>query len=411
MKEAEQWSRVKELFGTALDLDVNQREAFLNDACGPDQELRYEVESLLAAHESSSGLSEHPWVNSFLEGVQLPKSIGHYRLIKKIGEGGMGQVWLAEQAEPVQRQVAVKLVRPGLFNDALLRRFLAERQSLASMDHPYIAKVFEAASTADGQPYLVMEYVAGLPITEYCDQKKLKIEERLKLYVKVCEGVQHAHQKAIIHRDLKPENILIVEVDGQPVPRIIDFGLAKAAVPRTEKTLLTYAGTWVGTPGYMSPEQAHSDGQDVDTRTDVYSLAVILYVLLTGLQPFDTKSQPLDEVLRRLREEDPPRPSTRIAAEKQAFVSNAALRAAEPRRLMKSLRGDLDQIVMKALEKDRARRYGTPSELAADIARYLNHEPVLAASASAAYRVRKYVRRHRIGVTVATGLDLRGLVH
>ena len=253
-----------------------------------------------------------------------------------------------------------------------------------------------------------MEYVPGLPITEYCDQKKLTIRERLELFIKACEGIQHAHQKAIIHRDLKPANILVVEVDGKPVPRIIDFGLAKTITPLSDdKTLLlTQAGSFLGTPGYMSPEQADSSIQDVDTRTDVYSLGVVLYVLLTGSLPFDTKKKPVHEVLRQLREEDPPRPSTRVGQKKDSSASSAAERGTEPGQLVSFLQGDLDWIAMKALEKDRDRRYGTPSELATDISRYLTNEPVTARPASAGYRLQKYVRRHRIAVAVAAGLVL-----
>jgi non-specific serine/threonine protein kinase/serine/threonine-protein kinase len=293
-----------------------------------------------------------------------------------------------------------------MFDDALLQRFQSERQSLAMMDHPAIAKVFEAGSTPDGQPYLVMEYVPGLPITEYCDEKKLTIRERLELFIKACEGIQHAHQKAIIHRDLKPANIMVVEVDGKPVPRIIDFGLAKTITPLgDDKTiLLTQAGSFLGTPGYMSPEQADPGVQDVDTRTDVYSLGVALYVLLTGALPFDTKKKPVQEILRQVREEDPPRPSTRVGQKKDSSASSAAERGTEPGQLASLLKGDLDWIAMKALEKDRNRRYGTPSELAADISRYLNSEPVTARPASTGYRLQKYVRRHRIAVAVAAGL-------
>ena len=342
--------------------------------------------------------------------ASAPKSIGDYRLVKKLGEGGMGQVWLAEQTAPVRRQVALKLIRAGMFDDALLQRFQSERQSLAIMDHPTIAKIFDAGTTPDGQPYFVMEYVPGLPITEYCDQKRLRVAERLELFIKVCEGVQHAHQKAIIHRDLKPANILVVDVDGKPVPRIIDFGLAKATTPQLAgETMFTQVGAFVGTPGYMSPEQTDSGVQDVDTRTDVYALGVVLYVLLTGSLPFDTKQwkkQPLHEVLRHLREDDPPRPSAKIGIEKESSSANAESRGVQPKQLASLLHGDLDWITMKALEKDRARRYGTPSELAGEITRYLRHEPVAARPASKGYRLQKYVRRHRVGVVVAAGLLL-----
>ena len=342
--------------------------------------------------------------------ASAPKSIGDYRLVKKLGEGGMGQVWLAEQTAPVRRQVALKLIRAGMFDDALLQRFQSERQSLAIMDHPTIAKIFDAGTTTDGQPYFVMEYVPGLPITEYCDQKRLRVAERLELFIKVCEGVQHAHQKAIIHRDLKPANILVVDIDGKPVPRIIDFGLAKATTPQLAgETMFTQVGAFVGTPGYMSPEQTDSGVQDVDTRTDVYSLGVVLYVLLTGSLPFDTKQwkkQSLHEVLRRLREDDPPRPSAKIGIEKESSGANAESRGVQPKQLAGLLHGDLDWITMKALEKDRARRYGTPSELAGDITRYLRHEPVAARPASKGYRLQKYVRRHRVGVVAVAGLLL-----
>jgi serine/threonine protein kinase len=337
-----------------------------------------------------------------------PTNIGPYRLIRKLGEGGMGQVWLAEQTEPVKRTVALKLTRVGWYDDEVLQRFHAERQSLALMDHPSIAKVFDAGSTPDGQPYLVMEYVRGVPITQYCDQKQLTIKERLELFIKVCEGVQHAHQKAIIHRDLKPANILVTEVDGKPVPRIIDFGVAKATGPDIGgKTVMTRVGGFVGTPGYMSPEQA-SGTADVDTRTDVYSLGVILYVLLTGVEPLETtrwNSQPLHEVLREIREVDPPRPSTRVRTALPSS-SNAQLRGVQLKQLEDLLQGDLDWIALKALEKDRVRRYSTPTELATDINAYLVNQPVSARPTSAAYRVQKYVRRNRLAVAVGMLLVL-----
>jgi serine/threonine protein kinase len=394
---SDQWNKAKEIFAGALEREPDLRVAFLREACGVEESLRTELESLLAAYENSAGWSKPPWLEAATESILEIKSIGPYRLIRKLGEGGMGQVWLAEQTAPVRRQVAVKLVRIGAFDEAVLRRFQAERQSLAMMDHPAIAKVFDAGATPEGQPYFVMEYVAGLPITDYCNQHKLGIHERLALFIETCDGVQHAHQKAIIHRDLKPANILVVEVDGNPMPRIIDFGLAKALTPQLEgQTLFTQAGAFLGTPGYMSPEQADAERKDVDTRSDVYSLGVVLYVLLTGSLPFEaSKRRPLDEVLRQLREEDPLRPSTRVSGAGSTSRVTAAERGLEPRQLVSQLRGDLDWITMKALERDRTRRYGSPSDFAADIQRHLRNEPVLAGPAGAGYRLRKYVRRSR----------------
>jgi non-specific serine/threonine protein kinase/serine/threonine-protein kinase len=291
---------------------------------------------------------------------------------------------------------------------ALLQRFQAERQSLATMDHPSIAKVFDAGATPDGEPYFVMEYVPGRAITDYCDQKHLNIRQRLELFLRVCEGVQHAHQKAIIHRDLKPANILVVEVDARPAPRIIDFGLAKTVSPlAADETMLTRAGDFVGTPGYMSPEQADPTITDVDTRTDVYSLGTVLYVLLAGSLPFETKprrKQEFHEILRQLREDDPPTPSTKVIEDRESMASKAELRGTEPKQLVHLLRGDLDWIALKALERDRNRRYGTPSELAADIQRYLRHEPVIARQTSTSYRLQKYLRRHRVGVAATAAL-------
>ena len=335
-------------------------------------------------------------------------SIGPYVLVRKLGEGGMGQVWLAEQTAPVKRQVALKLIKGGLYDSAVIQRFESERQSLAVMNHPAIAKVFDAGSTKDGQPYFVMEYVDGPPITRYCDNKKLEIRGRLELFIKVCEGVQHAHQKAIIHRDLKPSNVLVTEVDGKPVPRIIDFGIAKAisSQPGLDQTQFTETGALIGTRGFMSPEQADPNVLDVDTRTDVYSLGALLYVLLTGMLPFESaaeKKKPIDEVLRQLREEDPPSPSAKVSTEKDTATAAAERRRTETKQLAKLLRGDLDWITMKAVERDRARRYGTPSELAADIERYLDDRPVLARPASTGYRLKKYVQRHRLGVATASG--------
>jgi non-specific serine/threonine protein kinase/serine/threonine-protein kinase len=402
-----EWEKIKELFDAALKRNPEDRPEFLSEACGSDGSLRHEIESLLSAYEQSDGLSRPGVQVSAHQEHQPLDSIGPYRLVRKIGEGGMGQVWLAEQSEPIRRQVALKLIRSGAFDEALLRRFQAERQSLALMDHPAIAKVFDAGATPGGQPYFVMEYVPGEPITKYCDREKLSIPERLELFVKVCEGVQHAHQKAIIHRDIKPANILVVEVDGKPAPRLIDFGLAKAAAGSPFAGDSVFTGVWgiAGTPGYISPEQAA--GSDIDTRTDVYALGVVLYEILTGSIPFEVENwrrQALEEVLRQLREEDPPSPSMRLATDWQLASSAAPLRASEPGQIPSQLRGDLDSITMKALEKDRARRYQTPSELATDIERHLHHEPVLARPASVAYRARKYVRRHRLAVSVASAL-------
>ncbi len=407
METPEHWARIKEIVGEALERGAGSRSAYLHAACADDPQLRAEVESLLAAHAGAAGLSESPGTDSAPpDGRGEAKIIGPYRPIQLLGVGGMGQVWLAEQSEPVRRRVALKLIRAGMYDSALVQRFQAERQSLAMMDHPAIAKVFDAGATAGGQPYFAMEYVDGPPITEYCDRKKLGIRERLQLFLQVCEGVQHAHQKAISHRDLKPSNILVAEVDGKPAPRIIDFGLAKATVGHAlGETLNTHLGAFLGTPGYMSPEQADPNVRDVDTRTDVYSLGVVLYELLTGSLPFDRarwKVQRLDEVLRNLRETDPERPSAKVSSARDTSTASAEARGITPRQLVTLLRGDLDWITLKALEKERERRYGTPTALAEDIERYLANRPVAAMPASAGYRLRKYVRRNRVGVAGAT---------
>jgi eukaryotic-like serine/threonine-protein kinase len=326
--------------------------------------------------------------------------IGRYHLLQKIGEGGMGEVWLAEQKEPVRRRVALKLVKAGMNSREVIARFESERQALALMDHPAIAKVFDAGSTPQGAPYFVMEYVAGVPINAYCDNYRLSTRERLELFMHVCEGVQHAHQKAIIHRDLKPSNILVTEIDGQAAPKIIDFGVAKALTQKlTADTIFTRVGALVGTPQYMSPEQADSSGEDIDTRTDVYSLGVILYELLAGAPPIELKKIAFDEYLRRLRDEEPPKPSTKIRTQDEATsTAMANKRQTEPQVLIKQIRGDLDSIALKALEKDRSRRYGSPSDFAADVRRYLNNEAVLAVPPSAAYRARKFARRYRVAL-------------
>jgi tetratricopeptide (TPR) repeat protein len=332
--------------------------------------------------------------------------IGPYHLLEPIGQGGMGEVWLAEQQHPVRRRVALKLIKAGMNTREIMARFELERQALALMDHPAIAKVFDAGATADGLPYFVMEYVAGVPITLYCDNHRLSIRERLQLFVQVCSGVQHAHQKAMIHRDLKPSNILTTQVDGKPVPKIIDFGIAKAvSQDLTEETILTVHGP-VGTPEYMSPEQAALRAEAVDTRTDVYSLGVVLYELLVGALPLgvtEGRDLAFHEVFRRIREEDAPRPSTKVRTSAGSPIA-ARNRRTEPDDLAKKLKGDLDSIVLKALEKDQSRRYGSPSDLAADVERYLRNEPVLAVAPSLAYGARKFVRRHRIIVTASVAV-------
>jgi len=421
---ASSWERVKELLHHAVALGPEARAKFLDEVCAADANLRAELDSLLLADAQLSGdFLRSPLAEDHDRDCEdfgaTPLTAGQlvaqrFRLIRKLGEGGMGQVWLAEQLAPVRRLVALKLIGAGMYDEAVVQRFQAERQSLAIMEHPYIAKVFDAGTTPQGQPYFVMEYVPGLPITEYCDQKRLKIRDRLEVFIQACEGVQHAHQKAIIHRDLKPANILIVEVDGAAVPRIIDFGLAKAITPkRADETLFTRFGQFMGTPGYMSPEQVDPNIRDVDTRTDVYALGVILYVLLTGLLPFEAKGAhkpALDVWLRQLREDDPPTMSAKLGSVPEHAAAAAAARSTEPKQLASMLRGDLQWIVSKALERERERRYGHPSELLADLRRYLNNEIVEARPASAGYKLRKFIRRNRVAAAVAGMLAVLALV-
>lgn len=340
------------------------------------------------------------------EGPVSFTSIGPYRLVQMLGVGGMGEVWRAEQTEPLHRTVALKLIKAGMDTKAVVARFDSERQALALMEHPNIAKVFDAGATPEGRPYFVMEYVHGVAITDYCDRHRLTIKERLGLFMQVCDGVQHAHQKAIIHRDLKPSNVLVEEVDDKPVPKIIDFGLAKATGQRlTEMTMFSEAGTIVGTPDYMSPEQADRNERNIDTRTDVYSLGVILYELLVGALPIgsqELRAAGMEAMLQKICQQEPPRPSTKLRSLGGDSAKNSAgKRREEPQALERHLRGELDWITIKALEKDRTRRYGSPSDLAADIQRHLQDQPVLAGPPSAAYRAHKFVRRHRFGVGVA----------
>jgi eukaryotic-like serine/threonine-protein kinase len=414
----QRWESVKELLHQAMQLGPERRARFLDEACSSNGALRAEVESLLLAEEGvrSSFLQSKPSLGGpgddddpiDAAGALEAGQSSRFQLLRKLGEGGMGQVWLAEQTSPVRRQVALKLIKAGMFDEACGQRFQSERQSLAMMDHPAIAKVFDAGSTPQGAPYFVMEYVSGVSITAYCDNRRLTTRERLELFVRVCEGVQHAHQKAIIHRDLKPSNILVTEVDGRPAPKIIDFGVAKAVTRElTAETTFTRAGTIVGTPEYMSPEQANSSGEDIDTRTDVYSLGVIFYELLAGVPPLDLRAIAFEEFLRRLREEEPSKPSTRIRGQALAASTELARRRqTEPVTLAKQMRGDLDSIALKALEKDRSRRYSSPSDLAGEIGRYLRNEAVLAVAPSFAYRAAKFARRHRGALATACAFAL-----
>jgi non-specific serine/threonine protein kinase/serine/threonine-protein kinase len=330
---------------------------------------------------------------------------GRYQILQRIGEGGAGLVFMAEQRQPVQRTVAVKVIKPGMDSSQVVARFEAERQALALMDHPHIAKVFDGGTTEQGHPFFVMELVRGVPITAFCDEHRLTLRQRLELFIPVCQAVQHAHQKGVIHRDLKPTNVLVTSQDGRPVPKVIDFGIAKALHQRlTDRTMFTQIGALVGTPVYMSPEQAGGNPLDIDTRSDIYGLGVLLYELLTGVTPLDRKQvrqAGYDEVLRLVREAEPPTPSSRLTAVED-LPAVAARRQVEPRQFGKLLRGDLDWIVMKCLEKDRTRRYETANGLARDLQRYLASEPVEACPPSAGYKLRKFVGKNkRLFVTVA----------
>ena len=411
-----------------------EQAAYLDEACAGDPRLRAAVEALLRARASDPDFLEqpaaalagttdasvgHPSVSAQPAPTKQPGGVlaGRYKLLEEIGEGGMGTVWMAQQTEPVKRLVAVKVIKPGMDSKQVLARFEAERQALALMDHPNIAKVFDAGTTEAhgrtsaglGRPYFVMELVKGVPITKYCDEHRLTPRQRLELFVPVCHAVQHAHQKGIIHRDLKPSNVLVAQYDDRPVPKVIDFGVAKAAgQPLTDQSVHTSFGAVVGTVEYMSPEQATFNQLDIDTRSDIYSLGVLLYELLTGTTPLQNKrvrEATLLEVLRLVREEEPPRPSTRLSTTEE-LPSIAANRGVEPKKLRGLVRGELDWIVMKALEKDRNRRYETANSLAMDVQRYLADEVVAARPPSAAYRLRKFARRNRAHLTLATALGV-----
>jgi serine/threonine protein kinase len=394
-----------------------ERAAFLDQACANNAKLRQSVDLLLRAHHEAGPFLQNLRDDSATTDQPSREGpgtlIGPYKLLQQIGEGGMATVFMAEQTQPVQRKVALKLIKPGMDSRQVIARFEAERQALALMDHPNIAKILDGGATPSGRPYFVMELVKGIPITKYCDEHRLTPRQRLELFVPACQAIQHAHHKGVIHRDLKPSNVLVALYDDKPVPKVIDFGVAKATGPQlTEQTLHTGFGAVVGTLEYMSPEQASFNPLDVDTRSDIYSLGVLLYELLTGTTPLDRKrlkESTLLEVLRTIREQDPPKPSTKLSTA-DGLPTLAANRGTEPAKLTKLFRGELDWLVMKALEKDRNRRYETASAFAADVQRYLHDEPVLACPPSALYRFRKFARRNMRALATAALLGVMLLV-
>jgi serine/threonine protein kinase len=420
----------REIFDTALEIsDAAERKAMLDRACAGQPQLRERIEALLAAHEQAeqffSGcvaavtdsmreLEPSGGVGGASTEDLIGSRIGPYKLLQKIGEGGWGVVFMAEQESPVRRRVALKIIKLGMDTNNVVARFEAERQALALMDHPNIARVLDAGATQNGRPFFVMELVSGIRITEFCDTNQLDARQRLELFIQVCHAIQHAHQKGIIHRDIKPSNILVTLLDGGPVPKVIDFGIAKALEEKlTDKTLFTMHGMFIGTPVYMSPEQAQMSGMDVDTRSDIYSLGALLYELLTGKTPFDQHellAAGLDEMRRTLREQEPQKPSSKIdSLSKDELTATAQRRHMEPPRLRSELRGDLDWIVMKALDKDRRRRYATVAELAQDVERFLANEPVIARPPSRLYLMQKFVRRNQV-IVASSALVFLALV-
>jgi tetratricopeptide (TPR) repeat protein/tRNA A-37 threonylcarbamoyl transferase component Bud32 len=408
-------NREEALFQAASQLTGAERAIFLNGACLGDDALRQRLEALLAAHDAPDEISPTNKPDAVatmkVELADAPdeavgQTLGRYKLLERVGEGGCGVVYVAEQTEPVRRRVALKVIKLGMDTKQVVARFEAERQALAMMDHPNIAKVLDAGTTDTGRPYFVMELVRGIRITDYCDQNKLPTKERLDLFIKVCQAIQHAHQKGIIHRDIKPSNILVTLHDGVPVPKVIDFGIAKATEGRlTDATVYTQLHQFIGTPAYMSPEQAEMSGLDIDTRSDIYSLGVLLYELLAGSTPFDGQelmSQGIDAMRKTIREKEPPRPSTRFATlEGEELTTTAKRRSADKAKLVHQLKGDLDWIVMKCLEKDRTRRYETANGLAVDLKRHLNNETVAARPPSAAYKFQKAFRRNKLAFAAA----------